>query len=535
MSSHRTRVAAAFALGVALVVPLLAGGPARAADPTPAPTRAEVYGPVFEDSDIDSDVDDSALATINFAGGVGTVATTSVRAATSLTSAGLHIAPRYMTRQGDVDVSTLGGLVNFPSSGGSVVGAQLSLQARLLDGLVALADLGPQTVFGLRGPLWENAQITLGWDARYRSDAYFYANQGLGLSAAGFGVIPAFPGAAAQGGQAALNAEYSLGAFRFNLSPALAIMSNRSSAGAALGADWDLGRFTLGYGADLAYNAVTPGNAVTQSFEQTHLAGVRFYMTDWAYLQANYRFLVADAYREPTQTLLLGVGTRLLGNFTVPPAKTLVAEATPEPEETLPPEEPEWDSLKGRVYHSQSLFGNPGRPLTVFLKIKKGKSFVNAPQKARTDDEGKFVFHRLPDGEYQVVYRHEKGMHNVAAAAVSNSIRVASKHTRVTDLDVAWDDAGIKGKIEGNQVTVTWPGKAGIADAVYEVILKYAPSQPYVVGAPVTADTRVEFDVSDEVKSHKLYFTVKYWKKGKKFQGATFYGQSDYKILEQAN
>jgi hypothetical protein len=467
---------------------------------------------------------------MDFGGTVGTLATASVRAATSLTAGGLHIAPRYLTRTGDVDVSALGGFVNYPSSGGSLAGAQLSLQARLADGLVWLGDLGTRTSFGLRGPLWGDEQVTVGWDAHYRSDVYFYLDQGFGLSPAGFGLVPGMPGSWSQGAAAAVNGEYAWGPLRAYLSPTLAILSNRTSAGAALGLDWDLDRLTVGYGAALGYNAVA--NGTTTTFEQRHSAGARIYLTDWAYLQTNAHYQVADAYGEPTLAVLAGVGTRLLGNFTTPPVRVAAEpEPTPEPEPAATPEA-EWDSLKGRVYHSLLPGGDPGKPLTVALKIRKGMNWVNAPETTRSDAQGRFVFHRLPDGDYQVVYRNEGGLDQVAGAAVSESARVREHYTRIRDLDVAWDERTITGTIKGNTVEVSWPPKATVKNLVYEVILKYAPEEPYIVGSPVSPQTSTRFDVSDEVKGRKLYFTVKYWKKGNKFMGASYYGQSDYQVLE---
>ncbi len=114
----RALVAAGLAVGA-----VLAGAPASAAlasasadtcsasasaNPAPAPVsadpatgRASALPPAaatssieFSGLDIDRQ-DDSALARMAFAGGVVSAATTSARAANSLTAAGLHVAPRY--------------------------------------------------------------------------------------------------------------------------------------------------------------------------------------------------------------------------------------------------------------------------------------------------------------------------------------------------------------------------------------------------------------------------------------------------------
>ena len=553
----RRHWAAAAAFGIALGT---LGGPAPAAEPgCPAENACGEATDAASPSvgtavDIDQ-AEDEALARLAFAGGVISAATTSVRAANSLTAAGLHVAPRYMSRNGDVDVSALGGYAGFPTLGGNLVGAQFSIQARLSDGLVALADTGHMTSIGLRGPIWGDESFTLGWDARYRSDIYFDVDEGIGLSAPGFGLVPGFPGVAAQGAELAINGEFALDALRFYLSPSLLTMSNRLAPAAAIGVDWDLDRFTVGYGASLQYNASSPGGAVSQAFEQKHSVGARFYLFDWAYLQANYHFQPADSYGQPSNILLAGIGTRLLGNFSVPvvrvadrPAPEALPEPDPAPEPTaspgpspvpgvvvapVAPTPPvDWDSLKGRVVHSLSAGGDPGKPVTVGLKVQKGGKWVNAPFITRTDDQGNYVFHRLPDGNYQVVYRNDRALGAVVGAAVSPVAAVRARPTAIMDQDVARVEPGIRARIRGKTVTVDWPAKPGVRSPIYQVILKFSPSEPYIVGTPYGGKTTAKLEVSDEVAGRKLYYTVKYLKGGGKWEGANFYGQSNYKVVE---
>ncbi len=245
--------------------------------------------------------------------GAGAVATGSVLIADSLTAAGLHVAPHYLGRAGDVDIGLLGGFASFPTMGGGLAGGKIGLQARMDDSLALLADLGPVTAVGLRGLVWSDLGARVGWDARFRSEIYFAVAPGFGLTKAGFGLIPNFPGAQSNGVELALDGEYRWNAFRFYASPALVAMSNRTATGLSGGADVVVGPVTLGLGSSLQANVLNPAGAALpiEPFELRHSAGVRLFLNDWSYLQATYHLVPADTYGVPSSTVLAGIGIRM--------------------------------------------------------------------------------------------------------------------------------------------------------------------------------------------------------------------------------
>ncbi len=500
-------------------------------------------------ADIDSG--QRRIANLAFAGGEGAVVLGSVRAANSLTAFGLHVSPRYMTSVGDLDAAVLGGYVNLPSTTGGLAGAQISLQARLTPDVVALADMGPVTSLGLRGPLWSGPAAAVGWDVRYRSEIYFAAQPGFGLSSPGFGLMPGFPGGSSQGAEFALDGSYDWNSIRVYSSPFAAAMTNRNSAGLVAGADYELGPLTVGYGATVQSNFLNPvSGAAIQPLEVRHSAGLRWAIADWLYLQANFHFLPGDTYGIPSQTLLAGVGTRLLGSFEAGPPEGAIAQAGSgeagdplDPADLLGPGDPGLPgasdkaasvSVKGRVLDSSQPGGNPGRPLTVGLKVLTRKGWTNVPETARTDAAGNYVFHGLPGGRYQVVYRDEGLLPGGAGAAVSEDVAIRPHRPAVADLDVAWNAASISATRTGNRVEVSWPAKPGAPDAVFEVILKYAPDDSVVLVSPQTSRSRTTIEIPGEIRGRKLCYTVKYWKRGGQFQGANYYGQSTYKVLEES-
>jgi hypothetical protein len=460
----------------------------------------------------------------------------------SLTAGGLNIAPRYLDRPGDVDLNLLGGLMTYPESQASLAGGQASLQARLTERLVLMANMGSLTEIGLRGPIGDFSGVQLGWGAHYRSDVYFLAKQGPGRSAVAFGLAPS-PGSAANGAEAKLNAMLPLGDLNLYASPLVAVMSNRSNLGAEFGADWSWQRLGLGYAFGWRANVLNPAQDLeaVSANELLHSVGARYSLTDRLYAQANYAFQPVDAYGLPSHAVLAGVGMRLLGarpRPVAPPLPPVVRAPEPEPVPAFVPEsvvaapvETEWNSLVGRV-HSSLLVGET-RGATVHLKRFDGEAWRNVEATATADAEGNFVFRRLPDGEYQVVYRDGAGRPLAADAAVASAVSVRDGRTAVSDLDVAWDEEAITGSITGRTVTVSWPGKPEGADAEFEVILKAEIDRPNIIGSPFSTGNSVAFEVSDEVaKLPRLYFAVKYWKRGEAFMGGAFYGQSAYKVLE---
>ena len=104
---------------------------------------------------------------------------------------------------------------------------------------------------------------------------------------------------------------------------------DRLSASVVTGADWDLGVMTLGYGATLQANVLNPTSATPFApFEIKHHIGLRTFIDDWTYLQANVRLQPSDTYGIADRTVLAGIGTRLFGSFGVAAAPVAIV---PEP------------------------------------------------------------------------------------------------------------------------------------------------------------------------------------------------------------
>lgn len=430
----------------------------------------------------------------------------------SMTAAGLQVAPGYLGDPGEFDLSCLLGVVSLPRAN-TMLGGHLSLQARLTDNLVLLADGGPISTLGVRGPLWDSGPFTLGWDARYRAESYPARASGMGLAALpALGPLRLAAGSIAQGGLVAANLGYQWNDLAFYASPLAQLMSNRLAAGLALGADYRVAAFVLGVGAEFQQNLVDPAQATLgiTPFESRYHAGMRYELTDKSYLQARYQFVPADTYGFSSHTILAGLGTR----WTVAPAA---------PGGRI--------SLKGRLFHSLMSGGHPGRPLTVSLKRASGNGWISAPQTTKTDASGNYHFMNLPAGTYEVTYRDEGLLANQAGAVVSEPVTVAAGRTPRVVMDLAWDESKFVGRLANRTVSVAYPAKPGFAPVSYETILKYAPEQPYVAGSPQTDGLTTSMEVSSEIAANKLYYTVKYWRQGGQFEGANYYGQSRYKLL----
>ncbi|MBO9540921.1 carboxypeptidase regulatory-like domain-containing protein [bacterium] len=476
----------------------------------------------------------------------------------SLTAGGLNIAPRYLDRPGDVDLNLLGGFVNFPTTGGSLLGGQVGLQARLSDRLQLLANLGPLNEIGLRGPLWTGEATRLGWAAHYRSDLYFAIAPSFGLPAPMFGLVP-FPGSVGQGAELKLNAMHAWNGLSLYASPLVAVMSNRSMAGLDVGVDWTLDRWGLGYAAEYRRNVHNPRQAHGSlvDSELQHSVGMRFSLDERKYLQANYYHLPTDTYGITNQTFLVGMGMRLLGEVRRPtlavaptPAPTPVPLATlapatpaPEPDPTPTPSptpapravEAEVWRLEGRLFSSKLPGGNPGKALPVHLKRKEGRTFVNLELSTLTDASGNFVFDGLRGGEYQVVYRDRGELADSVGVAVSNAVAVRRNRPARVEMDLAWDEAALQDTRSNGAHVIAWSRKPGAPDAHFQGVVRSNPndSRTDVVAFPKapTTGTTGQFAASPQIEGRKLYYFVKYWKRGSSFNGATYYGQSKVRVL----
>lgn len=493
-----------------------------------------------------------------------------VRLENSLTAGGLNIAPRYLDHVGDLDLNLLSGFVNFPSTGGSVLGGQLGLQARVHDKVQLLANLGPLAEIGLRGPLWSNGSSDIGWDARYRSEIYFANEPGVGLASP---MLPLFPGAAAQGAEIKLNAATRWNGFQLYLTPLAAMMSNRTSLGFEGGLDWAIGRWGLGYSAVYRANVANPfPEASVLASEIQHGAGLRYSLNEWTFLQANYYLLPADSYGTANQTILAGFGRRILGTFKLPeslpaialklpmlpaapapaptpvPSPEPVATPSPEPSATpapvaTPAPTPRPAStpgpvsiLEGRLVHSLQSGQNPGKPLTVRLKRLSGKEFAKVAPTATTDATGRFVFRGLPIGDYQVFYKDEGLLADIADVLVADAVKVAPGRVARVTMDLAWRDADFKENITAKQASFAWGRKPGAPDAVYHGVLRGVRNGKTVdlLSFPLKPTTGFagSFAISGEVKTGEPYHFVKYWRKGGAFHGSNYYGQSKPRDLK---
>lgn len=461
----------------------------------------------------------------------------------SLTAGGLNIAPRYLDKTGDVDMNLLGGMVNYPTSEASLAGGQISLQARLTDKLLLLANMGPLNEIGLRGPLDSFADWTLGWAAHYRSDLYFTTSPTTGLVSPMGGYMP---GSLAQGLELKLNGMRGLGGFNLYLSPLLAFMSNRTMAGAEGGIDWSWNRLGLGYGLSARSNVVNAaqgafsiaGNEIQQS------AGIRFSMNDWSYLQANYYYSQSDTYGLPVQTALAGIGMRLFYTPLNPqaaptpaPAPTATPAPAPTPAPAVTPVPKLVTHLEGRLFNSMLPGGAFAKPLTVGLKRMVDNEFVNLSQTTTTDDNGRYVFHDvLEEGVYQVVFRNPELLPNTVGVAVADAVEVLIDKPVVVDMDLAWDDAAFSETHSGPVQTIQWGLKPGHADAIFHGVLREDAHDSHTDLLPFpsapTVETKGSFGIWSQIKGKKAYHFVKYWKQGGKFLGSNYYGQSKPRVLQ---
>lgn len=492
----------------------------------------------------------------------------------SLTAGGLNIAPRYLDKPGDIDMNLLGGMIGYPTAEAALGGAQLSFQARLTPSIVLLANMGPLNEIGLQGPVAAPhpllADWRLGWQAHYRSDLYFTTQPSIGTVGLPGGYMP---GSLGQGLELKLNTQRTLwGGFDAFVSPVAAYMTNRSMLGVDAGLDWTWEALSLGYGLVARANVINPAQdsySISGS-EIQHSAGIRYSLNGWTYLQANYYYSPSDTYGLPMYTALAGIGTRL---FYQPPAPAPTPEPTPVPPPTpepspMPTATPTPVStptpastptpvptprpvatvkptptpshathLEGRIFNSLLGAAESGKSLTVHLKRQKGNDFVNVPITARTDATGHYVFHAvLEPGTYQVVYRNPELRQNFVGVAVSDAIEVAMDKPVTVDLDVAWDDALFGEKLDAQVQTMVWGKKPGYPGAVYQGIVRENPSDSKTDVLPIpsapTVGTKGSFSVTSRTAGRKLYYFIKYWKKGGAFNGASYYGQSKPRVIQ---
>lgn len=461
----------------------------------------------------------------------------------SLTSGGLNIAPRYLDQVGDVDLNLLMGFVQFPSTGGGVLGGQVGLQARVLDQLQLLANTGPLTEIGLRGPLFLSQNLDLGWDARYRNEIYFANVPGFGLNTP---LLPLFPGASAQGPEIKLNAAAKWGGFQLFVTPLAAWMSNRTAIGLEGGLDGAWQRWGLGYSLSYRANVATPfpGSGVLPS-EMQHGLGLRYSLDERTFLQANAYLIPGDTYGTANQTILAGFGRRIFGTFKPPapiqafvdqlplpkpvpvavtPTPEPVVEPTPEPVAVVEPKPEPKPALRGRILHSMLPEAEPGIPVKLELKRRTEKGFVLAPQTTVASPDGTFAFEDLPDGEYQLVYRDHAELPDTPAVLVSEAVRVSSGIGAELTLDLAWDDRDFAEALLDGSGEVRW---TPLADGtIYQVLVNQNGKNILAFPAEGTEGVRTLVILSRQAREHQPSTFVKFWKKGDAFSGAGAYGQS---------
>lgn len=464
-----------------------------------------------------------------------------VRLENSLTSGGLNIAPRYLDHVGDVDLNLLMGFVQFPSTGGALIGGQVGLQARVLDQLQLLANTGPLTEIGLRGPLWLSPMLDLGWDARYRNEIYFANDPGFGLNTP---LLPLFPGASAQGPEVKLNAAAKWNGFQLFVTPLAAWMSNRTALGLEGGLDWAWQRWGLGYSVAYRANVSTPfpGSGVLPS-EMQHGLGLRYSLDARTFLQANYYLIPGDTYGTSNQMVLAGFGRRIFGTFKAPaplqafvdqlplPKPVPVAvlptpEPTPEPvvEPAVEPQPEPVPALRGRILHSMLPKAEPGIPVKLELKRRTETGFVLASETTVTAPDGTFAFASLPDGEYQLVYRDHAELPDTPSVLVSEAVQVASGIGVELTLDLAWDDRDFAEAMADGSGEVRW---TKLADGtIYQVLVNQKGKNILSFPEAGTEDASALVTLSKRAREHEPTTFVKFWKKGGAFSGAGFYGQS---------
>lgn len=461
----------------------------------------------------------------------------------SLTAGGLNIAPRYLDQVGDVDLNLLFGFSHFPTTNGIALGGQLGLQTRLLDQLQLLANAGPLTELGIRGPLYLSPMLDLGWDARYRSEIYFANSPGFGLTSP---LLTLSPGAAAHGSEFKLNAAAKWQGFTLFLSPLAAWMSNRTALGLEGGLDWAFQRWGLGYSLAYRENVSTPfpGSGVLPR-ELQHGLGLRFSLDEKTFLQANGYLTPGDTYGTANRMLLVGFGRRLFSTFQPPdlqallplPKSTPVAVAptpqpTPEPtqdpvvvEPTPEPVVVEPTSvLRGRLLHSLRPKAEPGIPVTLELKRRSPEGFVLANRSTVANPDGTFAFEGLPDGEYQLVYRDHPDLPHTPAVLVSRSMRVSGGSTAEMTLDLAWDDAGYAEALQDGRGEIRWSPRSDAA--TYQLLVRQNAKNILAFPGEGTDANQTNVTLSAQAREHQPAAFVKFWQKGDAFGGAGPYGQS---------
>lgn len=468
----------------------------------------------------------------------------------SLTAAGLAIAPRYMKRPGDADLSLEGHVV---SAGGSTAFEYGQIRQVCLPGdLVLITGSGPLSSVGLRGPIWQRPAAAVGWDVRYRAENYLEEkpssgtsplpgltfpppDDGLGALAGGGGFLAA---GQSQGGQASLQSELDWGALRGFVAPEVKAMSNRVAVGAGVAVDGRLGPVTLGLGFEAERNLAHPASALAVNpFETRMSAGVRWFPFSWGYFQASYHLVPADAYGYRTQDVEVGIGTRLLGTWNPPLQLPQASISIPQATVSLPvaaaPVRRQRTHLVGHLLDSLAAGGGSLGGRQVGLKKRQGNRWVEAPEIATTDAGGRFEFDGLPEGTYEVVYRNSGHVPGEVGAEVSDSVSLERGMKAHVTMDLAWNQEATRATLEGRTIDVQWPPKPGFGAMTYQVIIKYRPDRPYVVGASPGPRRHVRFAVSRAVAGHELYYTIKFWRPGHRFGGAAAYGQSRYGLLKE--
>ncbi|MBO9542309.1 hypothetical protein J7643_17095 [bacterium] len=457
----------------------------------------------------------------------------------SLTAGGLNIAPRYQQRVGDIDLSLQGGYVNYPAIKGAMLGTQLGLEARVTDYLQLIANVGSLNAIGLRGPLWSDGSLAFGWGGHYRSELYLGVKPGPGLSAPYMGTAP---GSISQGGEFTLSAMKDFGLFTLYASPLVAMMSNRTAMGLAAGLDVALGAANVGYSLDYRTNS-NPVGAGVQASEMQHGLGVRYGLTKTMDLLAHYFYTPGDTYGLANQSLLVGIGTHWNGPEPKPtpkpiptPMPTPTPTATPAPVSVAPA--PTAIVLQGRILNSVQPDAVSGKRLTLRLKRRSEiGEFIKVEKTTQTDATGAYSFRDLPPGEYQIFYKDEDNLPNTVDVAVSPSLKGMAGAELSADLDIGFDEQALQAAQTKDSVTVNWAARSN-ADTLYQGILRSinAADQSDLLSFPGdgTQKTSASFTVTPTIRSERLYYVIKYWKKGNAFNGSGFYGQSKPRTLKLA-
>lgn len=234
-------------------------------------------------------------------------------------TAGLFTAPRLLERVGDYEITVMPGLVlsSTPRAPGLPLVGQLGFQYVLTEDLQLDLIFDPISMYGLRGRLWESEEASLVWGAHVRTDTYPTGRPDAssfapGLSPLAFGLAP-LPGLnEARGGELRLGYVRDWAPFRLSVSPLAMVMSNRSGAGAEVGAEVLLGPAVVGYTGSFISNLYNPWvNDVTlRPIETVHGIGGRWALSESSYLHAAYFLVPGDAYGNRVEALMAGVGFR---------------------------------------------------------------------------------------------------------------------------------------------------------------------------------------------------------------------------------